>query len=851
MKNARTVLRVFSLALSLYLAAAYFLESEVQAAAGGIQSCTVGSTCKVGEFLYDDTSTPISGASCTITSKYPDNSSFLSSQAMSGGGADGWYYHEFTTPSTTGVYPTSVCCTTSGDTLCIDKGFESKAASATDTASIASAVWSYSSRTVSSFGTLISDIWNNATRTITGAGLSSGQLATQDDVVSVRNNVNTLQDTVDNLSETNGDLTSIEKKVDENRILLEKIVNKPIIENVLEDTTPDLTQKIKDSRAVANQLFVNNQFLTAQSALLSSKLSGLSGRDTLNFVISLSGIVGEPSDTSSANTMFGQVNFLRDSWNWEEADLLQTKLTSVQKSLSDLQSGLVDYEKTPQMAFTVKQVVKDSLAFEKVVGTTVDKEGKKTVFSRLLYTEGLVAKLDERGKQAQLVLGEYTKTKDDATAISKISDLKAQVIAINKVPSVASSLVAVKLDGEKSIKNSLLGLIGVVNSNKKLLALGSGETLVNTWLELGSIVFKTIATNPSTLISQDVEIKYYLPKEIRQEDVIKTDAGLEAKYDAEKDQMFVQGKFNLKPGQTRTFEIETKDIWEVTPQEIASFRSEINDLFKPLEKTAFFAQGISLKSDALASLDQIEALQANAITPEDKIRSYREADILKNSVETKVAGLRDLVAQASSAGSMLGFVGGSQTIAVWGMIIMVVAGFVVLLTYMKSLMSPKKVQKVKEEKSDVVKAEKPVSANHGKKGLHPFGFAAIVIATSAVTAGATTYLVTKSVSQTYEAKLKVLGEQTEKKESEEKINYATPDASPAPESFGVGGQYTVVVNDTPTGYLKVRSSPGGVEIGHVIPGDKLMYISENTDWYQVELKSGDTGWISKKYSVME
>ena len=79
--------------------------------------------------------------------------------------SDGWYSYQFTASSTTGDYRTQVCCTVGTDDLCIDKSF--RIVSSTTTASsgdIASAVWSYSNRTLSSFGTLTRDIWLNTTR---------------------------------------------------------------------------------------------------------------------------------------------------------------------------------------------------------------------------------------------------------------------------------------------------------------------------------------------------------------------------------------------------------------------------------------------------------------------------------------------------------------------------------------------------------------------------------------------------------------------------------------------------------------------------------------------------------------
>jgi uncharacterized protein YgiM (DUF1202 family) len=71
------------------------------------------------------------------------------------------------------------------------------------------------------------------------------------------------------------------------------------------------------------------------------------------------------------------------------------------------------------------------------------------------------------------------------------------------------------------------------------------------------------------------------------------------------------------------------------------------------------------------------------------------------------------------------------------------------------------------------------------------------------------------------------------------------------EDLGVGGPYLVVIADTPTGFLRVRSTPGGEEVGKVKPGDKLPFISENDGWYQVALETGETGWVSKEYSTKD
>jgi len=62
-------------------------------------------------------------------------------------------------------------------------------------------------------------------------------------------------------------------------------------------------------------------------------------------------------------------------------------------------------------------------------------------------------------------------------------------------------------------------------------------------------VFKTLATNPSKLVSQTAKLKYYLPPEVEEEHVIEADPGLEVKYDVERDQMYVEGEFELAAGE--------------------------------------------------------------------------------------------------------------------------------------------------------------------------------------------------------------------------------------------------------------------------------------------------------------
>lgn len=842
MKNARMLTKIqIALAISC-LTAALSIPKMVRAAAGGVQDCTAGFTCVIGEFLYDDSSAPINNAACTITSRYPDGSILYNASAMDIPiQSDGWYSKTFTAPSTTGFYRTQVTCAVSGDNLSIDKSFQVNAASTTDTNGIASAVWNYSTRTVSSFGTLIADIWANATRTLTGVGLTSGQLATQGDVTSVRDKVDNISTTSTNVTNVTNNVSEIKTVTEQTRLLLEQVVNKPVIQNILEEAVPPISEKLNSTRAQANQLYINNQFLTSQSAALAAGWSGVSGKDALDAVIAISGVLGESADSSSANTMFGQINWIKDSWNWNEAAAIYTQLTTAQSLVSDLKDGLADYQKTPALLSAVKQLVKSSLGLEKIVGTTADSSKQKTLFAKIASTQVLATNLDEKVRQIDKVLGVYTKSKDLKSISSQLTDLQNQVIALNKIPGGTSAITKINTADSNSVTNSLLSLKGVIDSNRKLLSLASNQTMINVWLEVGSIIFKTMATNPSTLVSQNADIKYYLPVEIKQEDIVKTDAGLTVNYDSEKAQLYVSGTFTLAPGQTRIFSVETKDIWQMPSVEIQSIRDQADTLFSPLKKTAYYAQGTTLKSDISASMDQIAVLYTNVTTPEEKIRAYRQADILIKSANTNLTAMKELVTQASAAGNLFGFVGGSQTIAVWGIIIVIAAGFIFMAVYMRTLTAKAKIENtasVPSVKSEETK--KPVYSTR----VNPAGLVAVMFISSLISAGTTGFVVNKVVSKNYEEKLSVLGVQAE-------VPVVTPAPAPVEGDAGTGGQYLVVVSDTPTGYLRVRKTPGGLEIAKVAPGDKLPFLGEQNGWYQVTLESGQVGWVSQQFSIKE
>lgn len=622
------------------------------------QVCTVSTNCTVGEFLYDDSYAPDTLATCTLNTKYPDGTSHLVDQSLVST-TDGWYGQTFIAPSTVGYYRSEICCDSGSDHLCIDKSFDvkeavSNAGTGTNltTDEISSAVWGYSGRTLTGFNNLVADIWNYATRNITGG-------------------------TTANVSSTDVDL--LKKTTDETRLLLEKLVNKPIITNSLEEIKDiDLGQRIDESKKIANQLNLDILFLTSSIGKTNKNWNTYTDRQILDNLAEARNIIGDESDSSSSNSFFGRVNFLRDTWSFSQTDDLYDQIRTVKDTIGFIQTGIVSYGKTKTLQKEMTSLVSYINLSEKVLILTNKK---------ITEVESLTLSIDKSLVEVNKYLNSW-KDNESSTISRSVDSLTKNVLAYNKVPKGALVLESNYKDisSDKRVKNKLLALRGLLFANKKLILYGSKTAMVASWLEEGSVVFKTLITNPSLLISQDVPLKYYLPKEIKKENVIDTDAGAEVKYDAETDQFYVEGSYVLKPGETKTIKVRVEDVWQISGSEIESLFKQAEELSKPLEKTSYFAQGITLKSDIDVSLSRAKDKLSDGITPESKIKAYREAQPEIISAKEKLEKLKEIVSLASSSGSILGFIGGSQAIAVWGIVIAVATVFVFLTLYMKRIM---------------------------------------------------------------------------------------------------------------------------------------------------------------------
>ena len=689
--------------------------------------CRPSVDCVIGEYVFDNSGAPITTSICTIDIRNPSGTLIVDDAAMTPN-SDGWHYYTVNIASPEGFYRALMTCNNSGDIGYLDKSFYlgttldnvntsvwsyTSDLGTTLVTNLGKAVWEYSTRTLSTFGTLVADIWSNTTRTLTGAGLSSGQLAT---------------------------LTNLET--------------------------------------------------ATQSAVLSIKSNdSYDLGDIIGYVDTLETSIGTSSDTSSSNTVFG-------------------KIKGVQESVDQL--------------------------------TTIDTN-----------IDTLVSKW-----------GSYSAS----DIYDKVKNLSSDISAINTVSNVSSilSLAQTNETNVKEVKNKVLAMKAVVDVNRTLLEKVSNQPIIKTWLEEGSIIFKTLITNPSTITAQTVPLKYYLPRELKKEDIIKMDEELKVDYDTSQEAYYVSGEFDLKPQETKIITVEVKDIWKISEDEISSLRKQAEELSKPLKGTSYFAQGTLVKSDIDVSLDKILRIQKEANTPQGRIRAYREAKAEMQIVAGKLDTMKTLVASAGSMGTMFGFIGGVQTLGVWGLIIVLIAGFVFLTLYIRML-SLQQYNPIKDGQTTkaitVIDFLAPVRPLINKKLLK-------IIIIAFLTAGFTMFIInfltTKirqnnlpSVVNTSEEKVTAPPTSTptskpEKSESENQEIQVT-DEKQVLGTTTKNSKVKIVVPENDAVNIRKEPSLESEVIGKFWLTREVVKISKKDEWVEIKVnleKDGtkyNEGWVNKKF----
>lgn len=255
-----------------------------------------------------------------------------------------------------------------------------------------------------------------------------------------------------------------------------------------------------------------------------------------------------------------------------------------------------------------------------------------------------------------------------------INDIQAEDVLVDLEKLQNSSDQS--LDETKALQNKLIQLKELVEAG---IALVEKRPVVKTYFEWGSVILKIVISNPSS-IKQTVDFKTALPKEVQPEYIISKSDDLKIEYDDEKERWYAVVSLEMEPESTEIRNVEVKDIWIISGDEITSLRRQGEDLLKLLEKSPYYSQGATLKSDIESRLDTIARLQNDiTVTPEEHIINYRSCIDQLGAVRSDIESLKKIISEAGSKDYLQGNILGISSLATWTVVIMIVVGTACLM----------------------------------------------------------------------------------------------------------------------------------------------------------------------------
>ena len=447
-----------------------------------------------------------------------------------------------------------------------------------------------------------------------------------------------------------------------------EIVNEPLIGIVSKGDIPDLNYKLQDTAGRTFELYVNAQVLSSSSQKLLGQSRTLTAAELNDSITGMSLLLGSLSDSSNQKTIFAEINWLDEAWNFPTVDAIKRSASQVSYILDSLKNQSLGAFTKPQLT-DLNDLVSETEALQRLVGMDSDSSTDKTLYGSTKGVEFLARTLDAKSKEIDKILGSW-ESYDASGKENTVKSILSESLSINTLAKIDEVLFSEPSgqDQDTELKNSLLSAKGVLEANKTHLAQPSGQPVVAAWLESGGNYFKALIANPSATVSQDTTLKYYLPVDIKRENISQIDEGLKLNFDSEKNQYYVEASLSLVAGEAKMLSLKVNDIKKVDKKDVVAEKPLGEEPPKVLGK---------------AFIDK----------PSDKV-------VLPLVQDEKPAESSNPPANAGQVAAAKTFNYPTRSILVWGLIIAIfISGLLLLVIFLKATFGRRN-KKSEQEGSD-------------------------------------------------------------------------------------------------------------------------------------------------------
>ncbi|MDZ4241550.1 MAG: hypothetical protein U1D99_01865, partial [Candidatus Omnitrophota bacterium] len=163
------------------------------------------------------------------------------------------------------------------------------------------------------------------------------------------------------------------------------------------------------------------------------------------------------------------------------------------------------------------------------------------------------------------------------------------------------------------IRNNVYSIDYLVRQSRELEELDLNKT-VKLVLEV---------QNPSKKEEKTVEQKHYLPKEIREEDVI-DGKGFDVRFDDKKGMAYLTKKETFQPAEIKRYEIVLKDVWTFPLSKVNDVELRAKEAYQEIsEDPAFAESGKYLYDSMVNKLAELRSSQQESLPVQQHIGLYR------------------------------------------------------------------------------------------------------------------------------------------------------------------------------------------------------------------------------------
>ncbi|MBU1923878.1 MAG: hypothetical protein KJ710_06460 [Candidatus Omnitrophica bacterium] len=284
---------------------------------------------------------------------------------------------------------------------------------------------------------------------------------------------------------------------------------------------------------------------------------------------------------------------------------------------------------TTQMANLSSSIGTVSSSIEKIVGNLTDLDSMSSQLSQL--TDDL----------KKTVFEQLSVASDKMKEIADKQDIKMDKI------------IEVSEEGREDVsylKKKTLEIKATAELTNEIVERTNDQPITKTWLEPGSILMNAMVVNPSSSKTQKAMLKAYLPVESKAEDVINI-GDLSVAYDVQENLYYVYKEFTLAPGEVAKRQIELRDVWIISENELKLAIERINEMLQDLKGSSYYNKAVIIKDAIQVRVDKILEAQKNAVDalPDAHIAVYRANMQILNTIKEDLSKVEAMLLQAKPA----------------------------------------------------------------------------------------------------------------------------------------------------------------------------------------------------------